>query len=319
MNITWPAKCVLASFLHWFTHNDVLTSAAELGFSEVVILIAVLTMDFHDWTHSNSVVYSPDDKALMLSIRHQAWVIKINYNDGAADGSILWKLGYQGDFALQSGAFNSVDPVDWFSAQHDANIVSTATAGTLDVLLFDNGNQRILQASPLVLCGSGTPCDSRVPILHLDEAAKTADITWVDKLAPLFSFFGGSARLLKNGNVEFDECAATPLPNNNAQIFEVTKTIPRKLHGKCKSPDSTPIAAIVFRVFIQAFSGSTPRPTASSMPHQERPALRKADFDCIFAPIILCHWNPHNWFSGYRKMGTAVYASGLLMSPALGF
>ena len=183
-------------------------------------------MDFHDWTHSNSVVYSPDDKALMLSIRHQAWVIKINYNDGAADGSILWKLGYQGDFALQYRALNSVDPVDWFSAQHDANIVSTATAGTLDVLLFDNGNQRILQASPLVLCGSGTPCDSRVPILHLDEAAKTADITWVDKLAPLFSFFGGSARLLKNGNVEFDECAATPLPNNNAQIFEVTKTIP---------------------------------------------------------------------------------------------
>ncbi len=186
-------------------------------------------MGYPDWTHSNAVVYSPDDKALMLSMRHQAWVIKINYNDGAGDGSIMWKLGYQGDFALQSGAFNSVDPVDWFSAQHDANIVSTTTAGTLDVLLFDNGNQRILQSSPLVLCGSGTPCDSRVPILRLDETAKTADITWVDKLAPLFSFFGGSARLLKNGNVEFDECAATPLPNNNAQIFEVTKTTPPQI------------------------------------------------------------------------------------------
>jgi arylsulfate sulfotransferase len=186
-------------------------------------------MSFTDWTHSNSVVYSPDDKALMLSIRHQAWVIKVNYNDGAGDGSILWKLGYQGDFALQSGVFSSVDPVDWFSAQHDANIVSSATAGTLDVLLFDNGNQRILQASPLVLCGSGTPCDSRVPILHLDETAKTADITWVDKLAPLFSFFGGSARLLKNDNVEFDECAATPIPNNNAQIIEVTKTTPPQI------------------------------------------------------------------------------------------
>jgi hypothetical protein len=186
-------------------------------------------MSYPDWTHSNAVVYSPDDKALMLSIRHQAWVIKINYNDGAGDGSIKWKLGYQGDFALQSGAFSSVDPVDWFNAQHDANIVSTTTAGTLDVLLFDNGNQRILQSNPLVLCGSGTPCDSRVPILRLDETAKTADITWVDKLAPLFSFFGGSARLLKNGNVEFDECAATPLPNNNAHIFEVTKTTPPQI------------------------------------------------------------------------------------------
>jgi hypothetical protein len=187
-------------------------------------------MSFPDWLHSNSVVYSPDDKALMLSMRHQAWVIKINYNDGAGDGHIMWKLGYQGDFALQSGAFNSVDPVDWFNAQHDANIISANTSGAIDVLLFDNGNQRILQSSPLTLCGpSTTPCASRVPILHIDETAKTADITWVDKLAPLFSFFGGSARLLKNGNVEFDECATTPIPNNNAHIFEVTKTTPPQI------------------------------------------------------------------------------------------
>jgi len=183
-------------------------------------------MQFPDWLHSNAVVYSPDDKALMLSIRHQGWVIKINYNDGAGDGHIIWKLGYQGDFALQSGVFNSVDPVDWFNAQHDSNITSTATAGTLDVLLFDNGNQRVLDSSG-TLCGpTTTPCASRVPMLHLDETAKTADITWIDNLAPLFSFFGGSARLLKNGNIEFDECAATPLPASNAAIFEVTKTTP---------------------------------------------------------------------------------------------
>lgn len=183
-------------------------------------------MQFPDWTHTNAVVYSPTDKALMVSIRHQSWVIKVNYNDGAGDGSILWKLGYQGDFALQSGISNAVDPVDWFSAQHDANIISSTTAGTLDVMMFDNGNQRILQASPLILCAtSTTPCDSRVPIVHLDESAKTADITWIDKLAPVFSFFGGSARLLPNGNIEFDECAPTQ-PNQSSAIYEVTKTSP---------------------------------------------------------------------------------------------
>jgi len=144
-----------------------------------------------------------------------------------ATAQFFAKLGFQGDFALQSGTTSAVDPVDWFSAQHHANIISTTTAGTLDVLLFDNGNQRVLQASPLVLCGPATtPCDSRVPILHLDEAAKTADIVWVDKLAPVFSFFAGSARLLQNGNVEFDECAATPPHAANAAIFEVTKTAP---------------------------------------------------------------------------------------------
>jgi hypothetical protein len=197
------------------------------SFTDPKLDIGRRPMQFPDWTHSNSVVYLPDDKTLVLSIRHQAWVVKISYNDGATPGAIIWRLGFQGDFALQSGATNAVDPVDWFNAQHDANIVSTTSAGTLDVLLFDNGNQRVLQASPLVLCGpSTTPCDSRVPILHLDETAMTADITWVDKLAPLFSFFGGSARLLQNGNVEFDECASTPQPVANAAIFEVTKTTP---------------------------------------------------------------------------------------------
>jgi hypothetical protein len=178
-------------------------------------------MNFPDWTHSNTVVYSPDDKSLMVSIRHQAWVIKVNYNDGAGDGSIIWKLGYQGDFALQSGTTNALDPVDWFYAQHDSNFISTNTSGMIDVLLFDNGNQRVLQASPQVLCGpSTTPCESRVPILHLDETAKTADITWIDKPLP-FSSFGGSARLLRNGHIEFDECGLQP-----AVISEVTQVIP---------------------------------------------------------------------------------------------
>jgi len=182
-------------------------------------------MSFPDWLHSNAIVYSADDKALMLSMRHQAWIIKINYNDGAGDGSVLWRLGYQGDFNLLPGTTNATSPEDWFNAQHDANIISTTTAGTLDVTMFDNGNQRVLDSSG-TLCGpTTTPCDSRVPVIHLDENAKTADITWVDKLAPVFSFFGGSARLLNNGNIEFDECAPTQ-PNQSAAIFEVTKTTP---------------------------------------------------------------------------------------------
>jgi arylsulfate sulfotransferase len=179
-------------------------------------------MLFPDWLHTNAIVYSPDDKTLMVSMRHQAWVIKINYNDGAGDGSILWKLGYQGDFNLLPGTTNAQDPQDWFNAQHDANIISTTTSGMLDVFMFDNGNQRVLDTSG-TLCGGATPCESRVPILHLDENAKTADITFVDKLAPVFSFFGGSARLLSNGNVEFAECAPT---TTSADIFEVTKTSP---------------------------------------------------------------------------------------------
>ena len=184
-------------------------------------------MQYPDWTHSNAVVYSPDDKALMVSIRHQGWIMKVNYNDGTGDGSVIWKLGYQGDFNLLPGTLNSMNPEDWFSAQHDPNIISTNTSGAIDILMFDNGNQRIVDSSG-GLCGPSTSvaCESRIPIYHVDENAKTSEITWVDKLDPVFSFFGGSARLLPNGNIEFTESAAT---STSSATFEVTKTSPPTL------------------------------------------------------------------------------------------
>jgi arylsulfate sulfotransferase len=171
-----------------------------------------------DWTHGNALVYSPDDKALIFSMRHQDWVIKIDYNNGQGTGSILWKLGYQGDFALQNGT----DPVDWFYAQHDPNVASANSSGVFQMLMFDNGNQRVLNSTG-TMC---TTCISRVPLFQLDETAKTATIEWVDGLSPVFSFFGGTARLLGNGNIEFDECAAPGPPPADAAIFEVTKTVP---------------------------------------------------------------------------------------------
>ena len=92
--------------------------------------------------------------------------------------------------------------------------------------LFDNGDNRVLDSNGEI-CGTSIPCWSRVPILQLDESAKTVTIEWVDDLAPVYSFFGGNARLLANGNVELDECAATttfPSAAVNAAIYEVTKT-----------------------------------------------------------------------------------------------
>ncbi len=53
-----------------------------------------------DWTHSNALIYSASDGNLLLSMRHQSWILKIDYNNGAGSGNVLWRLGYQGDFAL---------------------------------------------------------------------------------------------------------------------------------------------------------------------------------------------------------------------------
>ena len=41
---------------------------------------------FPDWTHSNAIVYSSDDGNFIVSIRHQNWLVKVNYANGAGDG-----------------------------------------------------------------------------------------------------------------------------------------------------------------------------------------------------------------------------------------
>jgi arylsulfate sulfotransferase len=177
---------------------------------------------FPDWTHANAVIYSADDGNLIISMRHQNWLVKIDYANGAGAGDILWHLGYQGDFALQ-GVANPIDPSNWFFAQHGPSFVTSNTTGKFSLVLFDNGDDRVFPNG----CGAAgqLPClFSTVPILDLDEAAKTATLTF-HPTTPAYSFFGGNAEVLKNGNVEYDE-AGTSSPANNAAIYEVTQTSP---------------------------------------------------------------------------------------------
>jgi hypothetical protein len=131
---------------------------------------------------------------------------------------------------------NGVEPQDSFSLQHDANITSSNSGGIFQLIRFDDGGRRVLDSGGTP-CGV-TPCESRVPLFQLDESAKTATIEWVDNLAPAFSFFGGSARLLQNGNVEFDDCGltvpGTGVPANSSTIMEVTKTTPPQTVWQCR-------------------------------------------------------------------------------------
>ena len=94
-------------------------------------------------------------------------------------------------------------------------------ANAFEVLLFDNGNSRVLDTNGDI-CGNGTNCYSRVVMFRLNENAKTAFLEWTDSL-PVFSFFAGSSRQLANGNIEFDECGL-PGPVRHSAIYEVTRT-----------------------------------------------------------------------------------------------
>jgi arylsulfate sulfotransferase len=171
-----------------------------------------------DWTHANAIVYSPDDGNLILSMRNQNWVVKINYQDGAGDGSILWHLGPGGDFTLPSGQA----PIEWNYGQHYPTAVSSNSAGIFQLMFFNNGNSRLLDANN---DACGTPgfaaCYSSVPIFELNESAKTGQVLSEINLSPHYSICCGDALMLSNGNIEYDVALDVNTPNESF-IQEVT-------------------------------------------------------------------------------------------------
>jgi hypothetical protein len=174
-----------------------------------------------DWTHSNAIIYSPDDGNLILSIRNQSWVVKIDYQNGKGSGNIIWKLGPEGDFALVRGT----DPIDWFYAQHAPKILSSNSTGVFTLGLIDNGNGRVVDTQGHQ-CGSTgqIACYTRTAIFNIDEKAKTASITWQDTLS-LFSFFGGYMQEFGDTNIEFSISATSSSPPSSA-VLEVTQQVP---------------------------------------------------------------------------------------------
>jgi arylsulfate sulfotransferase len=180
-----------------------------------------------DWTHSNALVYSPADGDILLSMRHQSWILKIDYNNGAGTGKIVSRLGYQGDFALTENGVPTDDPSLWFSFQHFPELISQNYPQSI-YGIWDNGDNRPLDTNG-DLCssvlGTGVFCNSRATIFQVDESAMVANLTWADPLA-YFGFWGGSINQLENGNVEFDlnDPLNLPDPSVVSQVQEVTQT-----------------------------------------------------------------------------------------------
>jgi arylsulfate sulfotransferase len=156
-----------------------------------------------DWLHINAVSWSPADGNLVLSVRHQDWVVKIDYANGAGDGHVVWRLGAGGDFTL-----NSAEPNPWFSHQHNAHFIDDST-----LVLLDNGNTRR---------ATDPTANSRGQVWEIDEQTMTATLVLN---ADLGSWAGavGSAQRLSNGNYAFmlGINGAEP-PRPPAHLIEVT-------------------------------------------------------------------------------------------------
>jgi arylsulfate sulfotransferase len=157
-----------------------------------------------DWLHGNSAQYQPSDGSLLVSLRDQDWVIKIDYNNGQGTGNILWRLGLGGDFTM-----NSTDPYPWFSGQHDAEF---QYGGQQILSLFDDGNTRVLSFP-------GQP--SRGQVLNVDQTNMQVSLNlnaYLDGYTPAL----GTAQLLSNGNYNFEPGFLNPGAHAYEQSIEVT-------------------------------------------------------------------------------------------------
>ena len=170
-----------------------------------------------DWTHSNALIYTADGN-LLLSMRAQSWVLKIDYADGAGKGNILWKLGNDGDFTLL-----------WAEIRANGfmgNIIRTCLSvdGSKTTLaIFDDGNYR--PDSDGVECSSSATaplCYSRGTIFQIDESTSVATLQW-QYLPGFYTFWGGSIVVLSNGDVELDASEPNPAVVGS-QVNEVSQT-----------------------------------------------------------------------------------------------
>ncbi|MGD0133672.1 MAG: aryl-sulfate sulfotransferase [Bryobacteraceae bacterium] len=157
-----------------------------------------------DWLHGNSAQYEPSDGSLLISLRDQDWVLKIDYNNGQGTGDILWRLGLGGDFTM-----NSTDPYPWFSGQH---YVEFQYGGQQILSLFDDGNTRVLEFPGET---------SRGQVLNVDQTDMQVSLNLnvsLDGYSPAL----GTAQLLTNGDYAFEPGYINPGVHSYEQSIEVT-------------------------------------------------------------------------------------------------
>ncbi|OIP37663.1 MAG: hypothetical protein AUK47_13235 [Deltaproteobacteria bacterium CG2_30_63_29] len=196
-----------------------------------------------DWTHSNAVVYDEANNVVMVSTRHQDWVIAFKYADdtNGSSGEVQWMLGDEGNAGDYNGnnSFTlSGTDADWSYHTHAPELTKDG-----NILLFDNGNLRPgTNFDDTDAAGNADLPYSRIVEYSLDTTNWTAEQTWVYKDfmetdangADIFYYapFVGDADELSNGNVLADfgglvdphsDAIGSPVEKKYARILELTK------------------------------------------------------------------------------------------------
>lgn len=181
----------------WLKMTDILDSSVTPSYVDA----------WDDVWHINSTQYLPEDNSLVLSLRNQSMVVKIDVDTREVEWAFTPASGRNADgstWARQEAVSDRVilpasndESFEWFYDQHHANVISYDPAsGVMDLVLFDNGTYRYN-------FGDATNNDqySRVCRYRIDEKTRTATLTYQygkERGSDLYSWWYGSAQYVSD-------------------------------------------------------------------------------------------------------------------------
>ena len=150
--------------------------------------------DTCDWCHANGTFHDTRDDSILVSLRTQDCMIKLDRRSG----ELKWILGSHHGWrdGWSSKLLTSAEPILWNFHQHDPSITPSGT-----VMCFDNGNHRAVPFAPPIPHSENY---SRAVEFAVDEQRGTVRQVWTygdgggERL--FAGFQGGALRLPTTGN-----------------------------------------------------------------------------------------------------------------------
>ena len=207
-------------------------------------------VDSNDWCHANSATYDARDDSIIVSLRNQDCLVKID----RGSGELKWILGDPGNWQdpWASKLLKPVGEVEWQYHQHDCSVTPSGT-----ILCFDNGNFRTTPFGPKM---PPEESYSRAVEFEVDEDAMTVRQVWAYGKAPEERTFacyqGGAYRLPQTGNTFIDYggiCTKEGVPVNDASDS----------FARARLVEVTPDNEVVFDMWIEDRAEVDPMPLSS--------------------------------------------------------
>ena len=168
-----------------------------------------------DWTHGNGITYDPRDDSVIVSLRHQDAIVKID----KATGEIRWILGDHGNWKSpqKEKLLKPAHDLRWHYHGHNPRVTVDGT-----VLMYDNG---ICRAQPYDPQAAPHECFARAVEYDVDEDGRTVREVWTssddDDPERVISWAMGDAHRLPNDNMLIVDSICLPMREQLTQSCHV--------------------------------------------------------------------------------------------------